>query len=833
LFSLKEYRVQNDRLIDLLPWAALVAPSVILNKDGSFQQTLRFRGPDLQSSSEQQLVAAMARLNNVLKRLGSSWALFVEARRDHSLDYTDESELHFPDVASHLLDLERRQSFEGEGEHYESHYYITFQCLAPTAAEGKAASIFVKSSKKNITEDEIVYKKSLQDFIGQVLRFYDILRDFMYTVEILNDSQTLTYLHSCISNRAHQVAVPDQPMYLDAYIADTDFYGGIAPKLGDKYLKTITVLSFPGASMPAMLDQLNHLPISYRWVTRFLPIDKLEAEGLIKKYRKQWFAKRKGLLTLLSETLSKSESAMSDTAAVQKSADADQAYQILSDDQVSYGYYTATITVSDEDPKKAEGKIREVMRVINGMGFTCVEEKLNAVDAWVSSLPGQAYANVRMPLLHTLNLSHMLPFSSPWAGPEINSHFKAPVLFHAKTLGNTPFRFSNHIGDVGHQLVIGPTGAGKSVLLNFMACQFLKYKDAYVVIFDQGGSFLASTRCVNGEYYEIGDPDELIFQPLRNIDQKEELIWAMDWILGLLIGQNIDINPERKGLLWDALNNLKDVPVEQRTLSGLQAFVQDEDVREALNIYVIGGAYGELLDAVTKDISYHNWQCFEMTRLLATPEVIPPVLDYIFHNLEKKFDGRPVLLVLDEGWAFLDHPLFLNKIKEWMKTLRKKNVSVIFATQSIDDLLNSNISTVMLESCLSRVFLPNDRALEPKSKASYESLGLNDQQIHIIAHSQPKAQYYFESQKGNSLFELGLGDLALSICGTSRPQEQKKVKSLFKKHKKSNIDFLKAFFQEKGLLSWVDLINSMENIDINKPGRLDKGAGDRDIGEDD
>ena len=161
MFSLKEYRVQNDRLIDLLPWAALIAPSVILNKDGSFQQTLRFRGPDLQSSSEHQLVSAMARLNNVLKRLGSGWALFVEARRDDSLAYTDEKELFFPDVASQLIDLERRRSFEGAGEHYESNYYITFQYLPPTDTKGKAGGVFIQSnkSKSNSSKEVFSYKK--------------------------------------------------------------------------------------------------------------------------------------------------------------------------------------------------------------------------------------------------------------------------------------------------------------------------------------------------------------------------------------------------------------------------------------------------------------------------------------------------------------------------------------------------------------------------------------------------------------------------------------------------------------------------------------------------
>ncbi|PRP61329.1 conjugal transfer protein TrbE, partial [Bacillus halotolerans] len=159
-------------------------------------------------------------------------------------------------------------------------------------------------------------------------------------------------------------------------------------------------------------------PIEYRWVTRFLPLDKTEAEKELKAYRKRWFAKRKGLGTMLMEMMTKSESAMVDQASVNKSRDADQAIQELEDDHVAFGYYTATITVWDKDPQVVTQKIREVERVVNGLGFTTILETLNAVEAWLSSLPGHANANIRAPLMHTLNLAHLIPFSAIWAGPE-------------------------------------------------------------------------------------------------------------------------------------------------------------------------------------------------------------------------------------------------------------------------------------------------------------------------------------------------------------------------------------------------------------------------------
>ena len=187
------------------------------------------------------------------------------------------------------------------------------------------------------------------------------------------------------------------------------------------------------------------------------------------------------------------ETALVDPDADNKAIDADEALQELGADDVAFGYLTTAIVVTDADAKQANEKLLAVERIINGRGFVTIRETLNAVEAWLGSLPGNPYANVRQPIVHTLNLAHMMPVSAVWAGPEMNRHLNAPPLMMAETRGSTPFRLDLHVGDVGHTLIVGPTGAGKSVLLALLALQFRRFIGAQVVIFDRGRSARAAS----------------------------------------------------------------------------------------------------------------------------------------------------------------------------------------------------------------------------------------------------------------------------------------------------------------------------------------------------
>lgn len=803
MLNLAEYRKRPALLADYLPWACLVAPGVILNKDGGFQRSARFRGPDLESATDAELVAVCARINNILRRFGSGWALFFEAGRHPARDYPQSD---FPDAVSRLVDAERRAAFEEKGALFESGYVVTFTYLPPSDDIGRAEQLLIETEGGRRSLD---YRDHLDAFIRKTDRAFDLLGEFMPEVAPLGDAETLTYLHNSISNRRLDVAAPETPAYLDATLVDTSLTGGLQPMLGDAHLRILTVLGFPGSTTPGLLDALNHLGFEYRWMTRFIPLDKAAAEKALRRYRRQWFAKRKSIAAIVKEVMTNEASALVDTDAENKAADADAALQELGADLVSYGYVTTTFVVWDEDANMVREKVRAAQRVIDGRGFATIDETVNAVDAWLSSLPGQTYANVRAAPINTLNLAHMMPLSATWAGPARNAHLKGPPLLTVRTNGMTPFRLVTHAGDVGHTLVVGPTGAGKSVLLALMALQFRRYANAQVTIFDKGGSARAAVIGMGGRWFDLGAAKDgakgaLAFQPLACIDRAGERSFAQGWVLGLLAHEGVAVTPEVKDAVWSALSNLAAAPRSERTLTGLATLLQRNELREALQPYTLEGPYGGLLDADDDRLTLGAVQCFEMEELMHEAGAVAPVLTYLFHRLEAQFDGRPSLLILDEAWLFLDNPAFAARIREWLKTLRKRNVSVVFATQALADIAGSSIAPAIIESCPSRIFLPNDRAIEPQAKAVYQAFGLNDRQIEIVAWAAPKRDYYFQSRQGNRLFELDLGEIALAFAAASGKEDQALMDRLIAAHGEEA--FAEAWLRAKGLDWAADLV---------------------------
>ena len=678
MLSLKHYREPSTRLPDYLPWAALVAPGVVLQKDAALQKTIAFRGPDLASSSPSELASAVARLNNALKRLGSGWSLFIEAQRFEHSEYPSST---WPHQAAWLLDRERRGQFEEAGSHFESAYFLTFVWKMPGSQGKKVLSLFYDDPEQD--DPVLDNERDLEQFQRQVREITDIMAGVFVEVRELDDSETLTYLHSTISTNRHVVKAPEVPMYLDALLPDQALSVGDICMLGDQAIPTITFTGFPSTSLPGMLDELNHLQIEYRWVVRYLALDKEDARREIEKYRRQWWGKRKNLFTLLKEEATKEPSALLDSAAANKAADADAALQELGDDLVSFGIMTCTVTVSHPDLQEAMRRIRRVKQVIQSRGFVVKDETLNSREAWLGSIPGHVYANVRRPIISTLNLAHIMPLSAIWAGDEQNRHLQevtgigTPHII-CSTTGSTPFRLNLTIGDVGHTLIVGPTGAGKSTLLAMLALQWLRYPDAQVVIFDKDRSSRSATLAVQGDYYEPGgEKAALAFQPLAAIDDPAERIWASSFILLLLREQHLQETPVLKKEIDDALQNLATSERSHRTLTVFSDLVQSREVRDALRPYTMLGNYGEIFDADTDTMSDGAWLTIEMNALMTmSPEVVIPGLFYLFHRVEHRFDGRPTLLILDEAWLFLKHPVFMGQLQNWLKTLRKRHVSV-------------------------------------------------------------------------------------------------------------------------------------------------------------
>ena len=808
MMHLTEYRRSAARLADFLPWAALVAEGVVLNKDGSFQRTARFRGPDLDSAVSAELVAVSSRLNNAFRRLGSGWAIFVEAQRHAASSYPESC---FPDSASALVDAERKATFEEAGAHFESSYFLTFTYLPPVEDAARAEGWLYEGRAQGGADPH----ELLRGFVDRTDRILQLIETFMPECAWLDDAETLTYLHSTVSTKRHRVRVPETPMHLDALLADQPLTGGLEPQLGSAHVRVLTIVGFPTATTPGILDDLNRLAFPYRWSTRAILLDKTDAVRLLTRIRRQWFAKRKSVAAILKEVMTNEASILVDSDAANKAADADLALQELGADLAGQAYVTATVTVWDEDPRVAAEKLRLVEKVIQGRDFTAIPETINAADAWLGSLPGHLYANVRQPPISTLNLAHMIPLSAVWAGPERDEHFAAPPLLFGKTEGSTPFRLSLHVGDVGHTLVVGPTGAGKSVLLALMALQFRRYAGSQVFAFDFGGSIRAAVLAMGGDWHDLGGElsssaeDSVSLQPLARIDSAAERAWAADWIAAILAREGVPVAPEAKEHLWSALTSLASAPVVERTLTGLAVLLQSNELKQALRPYCVGGAYGRLLDAESERLGEATVQTFETEGLIGTGAAAA-VLAYLFHRIEDRLDGRPTLLIIDEGWLALDDDDFAGQLREWLKTLRKKNASVVFATQSLSDIDGSAIAPAIVESCQTRLLLPNERAVEPQITAIYRRFGLNDRQIEILARATPKRDYYCQSRRGNRLFELGLSDVALALCAASSKQHQARIADVLGRTDRER--FLEAWLLDCGLVWASDLIPDLANL---------------------
>ncbi|MBP2629459.1 MAG: trbE [Firmicutes bacterium] len=733
-------------------------PAIVLNKDGSLQVTWSYRGPDLDSEIRERLAIITMQLNNAFSSLQTGWILYFEAQRSASMSYAKDT--YFPDLVTKAMDDERKRLFL-DSKHFESNYYATAYWMPPNDQEGRMKEIVIEGRKRK----EASAEDNIRIFWEKVNKIFNIFQSLNIPSQFLNQDEMLTYLHSIVSDNARPLTMPEHPLLLDHYLYDTPVYGGLEPRMGNQHIRVVAPLAYPSDTIFGLFDRLNRLNFSYRWVTRFYCLSKQDSISSLETIKNGWNGKIKSITSMAKELIfNREDDGNINENALRKFDEVKDAISAVEADTTNYGYYSTAVVVMDKDVELVEKKAKYVWQEFINLGMKAKVEDLNALDAWMGCIPGAVGHYIRRPMVSAGNLVHMMPVSDVWAGPERNKHLNAPVLLYTQTDGNTPFRLSLHVGSVGHSLLVGPTGAGKSVHLNMIAASFRKYKDARVIIFDNGASSRVLTEGVGGNFYNLGgEKGALSFQPLAKIDDELELQWAQEWLCDYARRESVEITPEFKKIISDALKTLATAPERLRTISGFIDNLQEDRLKTVFLSISIRGNYGHIFDSNEDTLEFSSWQSFEMNKLIKTP-IIGSVLMYIFHRIEQQLTGQPTIIIIDECWIFFDNPMFADKIREWLKTLRKFNASVVFATQSLTDITNTPIFSTVLESCQSRIFLPNANALEEKAKKTYISFGLNQRQIEIIASAVPKRQYYYNSPLGSRIYELALESCPITLA---------------------------------------------------------------------
>jgi type IV secretion system protein VirB4 len=810
---LAEVRTKEAGFADYLLYDCMIAPGVLFGKDASFTAGWYFRGADLASSTVEELQTVSARLNLALRALSGGWMIHCDLVRRTSPGYPARGA--FRDRTTLVMDEERRQQFTREGAHYESSYAIFLTHLPPKSQEAKVAAFMIEGEEKTDRTSHApktleAFKKAATDFEETVTSVLNLQR--MVDTEQEDGqggknifSELLAYLHFAATGEYHPMVLPKNLMYLDSMIGNADYVGGFKPRVGDKHMRVVTLDGFPQESYPGMLAALDDLSISYRWTTRFIFLDHEKAKQEIDSVRKKWKQKIRGFMDQL---LGRQNGAINYDAADME-ADANGAMSEAESGDVRFGRYTSTVVLFGADPERLDNEEREVRKLFQGRGFAARSEGANATEAFLGSLPADGYRNIRRQMLHTMNLADLLPTTAVWAGLAKNPcpfyPPDSPPLMMAATTGHTPFRISLHVGDVGHTLILGPTGSGKSTLLTFLVAQHFRYPRAQVFAFDKGYSMYGLCKASGGEHYDIaGEKTKLAFCPLRAIDSDADLLWAVEWVEALVLlsrgSEASSVSAQERNMLTQAMMMLRES--NTRTITEYSANVQDQNLKAALQHYTISGPMGTLLDADTDSLGTNRFMVFEMEHLMSLGDkAVVPVLLYLFRAIEKRLDGSPTLIPLDEAWIMLSHPVFRERIREWLKVMRKANAAVIPATQSLDDIFNSPIRDVLLESCPTKILLPNPVAKDKASAEKYEYMGLNYRQISIIAESEPKKHYYYLSPKGRRLFEFGFGKVALSFIGASGKEDVAAIEALSAQHGET---WPAEWLRRRGLNEWAD-----------------------------
>lgn len=787
--KLKKHRSREEGLSDLLNYAAVVDDGVIVGKNGAFMAAWIYTGEDNASSTDEQREMVSFRINQALAGMGNGWMIHVDAVRRPAPSYSDRGLSHFPDQMTAAIDEERRGLFEGLGTMYEGYFVLTLTWFPPVLAQRKFVELMFDDdteapTRKGRTMGLIEqFKREAANIESRLSIAIKLERLRGHKVVSEDGSKVthddfLSWLQFCLTGHHHPVQLPSNPMYLDALIGGQELWGGVVPKIGRYFIQVVAIEGFPLESTPGILSALAELPYEYRWSSRFIFMDQHEAINQLDKFRKKWRQKIRGFFDQVFNT----NTGSINQDAVSMVADTEAAIAEISSGLVANGYFTSLVVLMGENRAGLEQAARQVEKAINSLGFAARIETINTLDAFLGSLPGHGVENVRRPPINTMNLADLLPTSSIWTGSEYAPcpfyPTLSPALMHCVTHGSTPFRLNLHVHDLGHTFMFGPTGSGKSTHLGIIAAQIRRYKGMSVYVFDKGMSMYPLTKAVGGLHFSVAaDDDHLSFCPLQFLDTKADRAWAMEWIDTMVTLNGLETTPAQRNSIGNAIMSMQ--ASGARTLSEFSVTIQDETIREAIRQYTVDGSMGHLIDAEEDGLSLSEFNTFEIEELMNLGEKFAlPVLLYLFRRIERSLRGQPAAIFLDEAWIMLGHPAFRDKIREWLKVMRKANCLVFMATQSLSDAANSGILDVIVESTASKIFLPNVYACDEDTSALYRRMGLNNRQIEILATAVPKRQYYYVSENGRRLYDLALGPLALSLVGVSDKDSVATIKSM-------------------------------------------------------
>ena len=750
----------------LLQWAAMPADGVLWLKDGAFMATWEFAGPDLRFATVEQMEALARQFNRVLCALGKQHMVHVDCCRVPSREFASGDA--FPSAVGHFLSEGSRLQYES-GVALEDRYFLSLTYLPPEEVYQKANQVLlVRADGAGVD-----WKGEIDAFEAQLSAFEDLMPKPI-RLRRLDSAGLASYLRYLLAGEFEPLGAAPDAHFVE-HLFDQEFRPGFEPVLGNDFHRVVSVQGYAREAHMGVLRELDDLAFPYRYSSRVIGVDPSDATALIKRRMERWFRKRQGGKDLLAQAV-QGEQATRDTPDVllnafadQQAVDAQDAFKESQAGHLRFVGHTACVVVRGPSREAVNERAARVRKVFAHRGFVASVETANATEALLGSYPGHGHYNVRRAPVRSDYVTRTLPLSRVYAGPSEHPCKLYPedsaALFYAQTSEHVPFRFCPFVGQVGHTIIVGPTGSGKSILMGYEGYRHQQYPDARTILFDNGNSFALLSEVMNGSRYEIGG-DGIGFQPLGRIADPEERRWAADWVTALVRLQGGEVTPTRRRHISETLEHMAERAAhnpEYLTMRELEVQLQDRIVKDAVAPYAGSGALGNLLNADRDGLDEARFQVFELSSIIGlSPELVTPLLLYIFHRVGTSLDARrPTFVGADEFFLLAaKSEVGRRYCMEALRTYRKYNAYMTIATQDANDLVPSGRGddlAAVLNSCRSRVYLPNPDALEPIQFEAYLEHGLNAREIREIADATPQRDYVVRQPDGTRRFHLGLG----------------------------------------------------------------------------
>lgn len=718
---------------DFIPYLYHFDKETIITKKDELMQTIKLEGFAFETADDEDVDMKKMVRNSLYKSMGEgTFALWFHIIRRRQSAYPGGT---MPKGFAARTDELWKQKHHSK-DSYINELYLTIVRKADTKGAAKIEHLWNKleqrADAKSRDNQLREMHKELKETVYRVLATFKDYGARLLTVkdtEFGPVSEPLEFIGKLVNfGHTQTMAVPNMP--INKYVPTHRLYFGsrAIESRGmheTKYGGIVSIKEYAPATAAGMLDSFLQLPMEFIITQSFVFHNRqTNIQSMQIKQRRMMNAEDK---------------------AITQVAEISDALDMATSGHVAFGDHHLTVMCIEDDLEALEKGMSMAIAELVNVGINPVREKLVLEQCYWAQLPGNFQFIGRKANIHSLNVAGFASMHNYPVGRIAGNHWGDAVTVFNTTSG-TPYFFNFHMRDVGHTMIIGPTGAGKTVLMNFLVAQVQKF-NCRTFLFDKDRGSEIFVRGLDGSYTIIDPSKNCKFNPLKLPDTLENRNFLIEWIKEMVSVHDEPITAEDSARIAEAVAGNYKLDPKDRILRNIAAFLGLEGpgtIASRLKMWHSGGPYSGLFDNEEDVINFSNDRVFgfEMGEVLSDRISLVPSLMYLFHRIQLSLDGTPTIIILDEAWALIDNKYFAGKIKDWLKTLRKLNGMVVFATQSVEDATKSEISDTLVQQTATQIFLPNPKATETYKKVFM----ISDREFNLLKTTDPGSRYFLLKQ---------------------------------------------------------------------------------------